>query len=143
MGWYVHLHVCFAAGRNDGVARLAEKHVETLPADAHEARWFLTDLSKRTGENPGPKGGLSLWGIVGNHTKAEEFAEILRPFWGELLSGQIEDGPCDHHHVLIFFEEEQSEAANAIEIGWDDETSEARQLVVKTHQKLPFAWRQY
>ena len=47
MGWYVHLHICFAAGRNEGVAELARQHIESLPADAHEARWFLNDLSAR------------------------------------------------------------------------------------------------
>jgi hypothetical protein len=143
MGWYVHLHVCFAANGNEGIARLACHHLESLGADADEASWFLDDLSKRVDENPGPKGGLSLWGIVGNHTDVARFVEVLRPFWADLLSGRIDDGPCDHQRILVFYEEEQSEAANAIEIGWDDETSESRQLVVTSYARLPFAWRQY
>lgn len=143
MGWYVHLHVCFAAGRNEGVAGVARRHLKSLSAVEGEAWSFLDDLSRRVGANPGPKGGLSLWGIVGNRTDAERFVEVLRPFWAELLSGAVENGPCSHEHVMVFYEEEGSEAANAIEIGWDDEDSATRQIVAAHHRKLPFSWRQY
>jgi hypothetical protein len=145
MGWYVHLHGCFSAGRNEGVAAIARRHLALPTDDCPEARWFLDDLARRTGENPGPKGGLSLWGIIGNHTNAENFVESLRPFWIDLLSDQIEveGGPHSFEHVIVFYEEEQSEAANAFEIGWDDENSEERRLVVRHHRKLPFSWRQY
>lgn len=79
----VHIHVCFACDKNEGVAELAKKHIR--PEDdrdaSEEARWFLKDLAGRTGRNPGPKGGLSVWGMVGNYTAEDVFVDELRPFW--------------------------------------------------------------
>ena len=67
MAWDVHIHVRFDCNQNEGVAALAAKCLATI-TDASDgeraAIWFLTDLSKRTGENFGPKGGLSLWGMT-------------------------------------------------------------------------------
>lgn len=137
MGFYVHLSVVFACDRNEGVAALATKHLPSV-AETREPRWFLEELSKRTGGNPGPKGGLSLWGIVGNYTDAEEFIEVLRPFFTELLSGQIDGGPCEFEHAIVFTEREQSERATAFEISRDEDTGH---LQVKEHE-LPFAWMQ-
>ena len=91
MGHYVHLNVCFACDTNDAVAELAKQHMP--PEDGNrEARWFLQALAERTGANPGPKGGLSTWGIVGNYTDEDEFVETLRPFWKALLS-DVDGGP--------------------------------------------------
>ena len=116
MGFYVHIHVCFACDRNDAVATLAKEHAAKLPSDAdgeREAHWFLEDLAGRTGNNRGPKGGLSLWGIVGNYTMPEVFVETLKPFWRDLLAG-VDGGPCDFEHVLVFYEREQSEAEESV-----------------------------
>ena len=79
MGHYVHLSVVFACDENDGVAEIAKRYLDTI-GENREAQWFLEDLSNRTGRNPGPKGGLSTWGIVGNYTDKDEFIETLRPF---------------------------------------------------------------
>jgi hypothetical protein len=150
MGWYVHIHVCFSANGNEAVAELARKHRPLIQDedDGHRAvMWFLDDLSKRTGSNPGPKGGLSLWGMIGNYTKVDTFCEVLRPFWEDLLSGNDMrgddwDGPCSHDHIIVFEEQEQSEAATAYEIGWDDNDGENRKLFIKKHERLPFTWMQ-
>lgn len=136
MGWYVHISVIFACDENKGVADLAKKHLENLGEECHEAHWFLNNLSKRTGTNDGPKGGLSLWGTVGNHTNAEKFVEALRPFWTELLSSKTDGGPFDFEHILVFYEPEQSESANAYEISFNKE------LIIKHHPNLPFCWGQ-
>ena len=156
MGFYVHLSVIFSCDSNDGVAALAARHLARLGRWTEEelgkpelpglteARWFLQDLSTRTGENRGPKGGLSLWGMVGNHTKPDAFVELLRPFWLELYT--VKDGPHGHEHILVFYEFEQSEHANAIEI-WrpeaPDDLTPTGELVVRKHECLPFAWVQY
>lgn len=138
MGHYVHLNVCFACDTNDAVAELAKKHMP--PEDGNrEARWFLQSLAERTGTNPGPKGGLSTWGIVGNHTDEDEFVETLRPFWKALLS-EVDGGPCSFEHILVFVEHEQTERATAIEIFLgDDDNPET--LTIKKHE-CPFAWMQ-
>lgn len=149
MGWYVHIHVCFACDRNAGVAILAKKHLAILN-EAHvsqddggrEAVWFLADLSQRGGGNSGQKGGLSLWGMVGNYTRVDVFCETLLPFWRDLLSGQIDNGPCDHERVIVFEEQEQREAATAYQIGWDDHYSPTRQMVITKYKNLPFSWMQ-
>jgi hypothetical protein len=142
MGHDVHLHVAFNANANEGVAALADKHLRLLDRDARdtwEAGQFLLSLSVRTGRNPGPKGGLSLWGMVGNHTDGDRFCEVLRPFWSELLSNWIEGGPHPHERVLVFEEQEQSERAVAHEIAFDEDTGE---LTITRHE-CPFAWMQY
>lgn len=133
----VHLHVCFPADKNDGVAELARKHLALLTY-RKEAAWFLEDLAGRTGKNPGPKGGLSLWGMVGNYTNAESFVEVLKPFWTELLGVRCDGGPLGFEHIIVFYEHEQTLAANAYEIMLED-----GELIVKHHQDLPFCWAQY
>lgn len=152
MGYDVHLHVCIPVTENEPVARLAKKwlaalsEIKDINLGCREALWFLEDLAGRTGRNPGPKGGLSLWGIVGNYTDPEEFAEFLRPFWLELLSGSDEDYPCEHERVVVLFEREQTEAAGAIEIGWDLPNAEPgveRKLLIRVFEKLPFSWQQF
>lgn len=144
MAWDVHIHVCFPCDRNEAVAELAKKHLPSIASEddgPREARWFLESLSTRAGNNPGPKGGLSLWGMVGNHTRAEAFCECLKPFWTDLLS-EVDGGPLDFEHVIVFEEQEQSEAANAYEIMWDDPHEDDRKLVIKKHDRLPFGWQQ-
>ncbi len=136
MGYYVHLHVCFACDTNDEVAALANQRKESV-REHKEAFWFLDDLSKRTGRNPGPKGGLSLWGIVGNYSRGDSFCEILRPFWMALLAG-VDGGPRDFDRVIVFEEQEQSERTIAFEIYLESPDS----LIIKTHE-CPFSFMQF
>jgi hypothetical protein len=145
MGYYVHIHVAFNCTENEPVASLAAKWLAQIPnvfEECKEAFWFLTDLSKRTGTNLGPKGGLSLWGMVGNYTRPLEFVEALRPFWEDLLQGS-DDLPCSHARVVVLYEIEQSEHASAIEIGWEDENVPNRKLRIRHFPDLPFAWMQF
>lgn len=139
MGYYVHLHVAFACDENEGVAKLAQHHLDLLGPDAPiEVHWFLGDLANRSGKNRGPKGGLSLWGIVGNYTNGEEFCEVLRSFWNDLLR-EVPGGPFDFEHVLVFEEREQSGCATAFEIIYDED----RDIIeIKRHENLPFSWHQ-
>lgn len=152
MSTYVHLHVCFNCDENRSVATLARQHLAQLPsndpADVQTGSWhfeaqhFLNSLAGRTGPNPGPKGGLSLWGIIGKNTNVAAFCEELRPFWIALLS-EIEGGPLDFNRVIVFEEREQTQAANAYQIGWDNNEHEGRILVIKKYERLPFSWGQY
>ena len=136
----VHLHVSFSCDRNDGVAELARKHLPSVE-ECPEATYFLKALSERTGGNPGQKGGLSLWGIVGNYTDEDQFATILAPFWSELLSSDIDGGPLNFERIIVFAEHEQTNRATAQEIYLakrDDPTS----LAITKHT-CPFTWNQY
>lgn len=145
MAWDVHIHVCFPCRNNDGVAELARRHLNGLSiSDDGEqaAKWFLEDLSERTGENKGPKGGLSLWGMVGNYTNGDSFCECLKPFWKDLLGEGHDGGPCSHERIVVFLEPEQSEAATAYQIGWDEPYEDERYLVIKKCDRLPFSWNQ-
>ena len=148
MGLYVHIHVCFACDNNESVAQLAARHLPVVKArDGDDgdtaAGWFLKALSERTGGNPGPKGGLSLWGMVGNYTRGESFCDALKPFFEEMLHHRV-GGICQHEHILVFVEREQSEAATAYEIMLSgDYGSETRELVIKQHDRLPFSWMQF
>lgn len=97
---------------------------------------------QRTGPNPGPKGGLSLWGMIGANTDVGAFCEGLKPFWAALLAG-VEGGPHGFERIVVLAEVEQSEAATAYQIGWDDNESKSRRLTIKQCPNLPFAWGQY
>jgi hypothetical protein len=154
MSHYVHLHVAFNADGNEGIAALARQHLaemeKRLDDDTEynivDAVSFLRDLGQRTGPNLGPKGGLCLWGIVGNYSNAEDFAETLRPFWLDLLCGDIKNGPCYHHHIIVFYEHQGSEQANALEIFVEPKYNSGRledTVCIKKHEGLPFAWMQH
>ncbi|MEM9752110.1 MAG: hypothetical protein AAF916_01865 [Planctomycetota bacterium] len=153
MTWCVHLHVCFAAQHNDSLKSIAEKHLPNIPDESqyYEASEFLKDLSARTGEYSGPRGGLCLWGMVSNHTKAQVFVEVLKPFWIDLLS-DLNGGPLEFERVIVFYEEEQSKSANCYEIGWNEEALDIdkwnqpkrlNQLLIRHHRQLPFSWNQH
>lgn len=146
MGYYVHLHVSFACDTNDQVAEMAKKHLNESGAlfTSIEAKWFLEELSERSGSNPGPKGGLSLWGIIGNHTDLDAFIGDVSPFFREVLFSDLEGGPNDFEHVLVFYEPEGSEAMTVAEIYLDEENDEAvDRLVVKRHERMPFKANQF
>ena len=143
MAWDVHIHVCFSCVDNDPVAALAQKHLDLLPVgnldlgdSNREAHWFLESLSTRTGENHGTKGGLSLWGMIGNYVDGDDFVEVLKPFWSDLLSGK--HGPLDFEHVVVFTEQEQDGYAVSYEIRNDQGN-----IVVSKCDRLPFCWNQY
>ena len=147
MGFDVHVHVCIPADDNDGLAQAAIKHERTVSeiVDSNEAVWFLQDLAKRTGKLPGPKGGLSLWGVVGNYTRVQEFVDALKPFWLDILSNEL--GPCDFERILVFEEREQEGCAYAYEIFLSEDEASGKLLVPHTisvmKHKCPFSWRQF
>ena len=145
MSVLVNLVVSFQCNENEGVAEVAKRHLPMIrkTVDGGEAISFLEDLSQRTGTNPGTKGGMSLWGTVGNRIDAETFAESLRPFWNDLLRSRIEGGPFAFQHIVLFYEVEESEHASALEIYLDGdyrERIEDRHLTIKKHENLPFQW---
>ena len=150
MSVYIHLHVCFDCDVNDGVAQLAAEHLDKLydwvrKGNYDTRSWsyaeaFLNDLSARTGRNPGGKGGLSLWGVLTGGASPGDFVEILIPFWEDLLSEKVEGGPLNFNHIIVFYEKENTGAANAYEIFWDEPDSAERSLVIRNHERLPFAW---
>lgn len=146
MAWDVHLSVTFACDENDGVAELARNHFHLLlPVSGCvpvEAQWFLSDLAGRKGRNPGPKGGVSTWGIVGNYTQGRDFVDSLAPFWIDLLRG-VPGGPGEYEHVIVFEEQEQSSKPRAYEIGFSDPHNEKgpQGFFIKEHD-LPFSWEQ-
>jgi len=141
MGFYVHIQVSFACDENEGVAALAKKHLPTIGNDAPDAVLFLEALASRTGRNAGPKGGLSLWGMIGNYTSGDDFVEALRPFWGDLLSG-VAGGPRWFERVVVFVEREQRNSPTAYQIGFDDPDSPNRVIAIQKHELLPFSWGQ-
>lgn len=146
MGYWVHIQVSFECQGYDNVSRLAKHHLPLLPEEYiyNDAIRFLKDLSERSGDAPGTKCGLCLWGHVGNYTSAKGFVEILRPFWQELLYDPTTeeewenwDGPYSHEHILVFYQEEDKDA-NAYEIYKAE--PQHTELVIVHHEKLPFKW---
>lgn len=147
MGHYVHLHVAFNCGSSEEqLAKAAAQHLASLPVnDAGypanlEAGWYLKFLSGGQGIYPGPKGTLSIWGVVGNYTLGDEFVEALRPFFREVLKEVI----APHRHICVFYEPEQSERCTVFEIFLEElpEGERFGDLVVKRHEDMPFAFMQ-
>jgi hypothetical protein len=140
----VHLSVIFACDQNAGVAQLAAKHLPSIERNVDgkaEAFWFLEALSKRAGENPGRKGGLTTWGIVGNYTDGEIFVDCLRPFWMELLLG-VEGGPLPFEHILVFCEREQTGQTTAFEISLSETPQIFARTLIITEHECPFSFGQ-
>ncbi len=145
MSFFVNLLVSFRCDENEGVAELAKNHLPVIREKGEkEAIYFLEELSQRTGSNFGLKGGMSLWGMVENHTDPDAFVACLNPFWDDLLRSRIEGGPLWFQHIVVFYELEDSDSANVLEIYLDGDFREQmanRHLTVKKHEQLPFHWR--
>jgi hypothetical protein len=82
-----YLVISFRCDHNDAIAPIAQRYREQLDAaimdlEAYEAAWFLEALAERSGDNPGPKGGMSVWGMVTNKLNAADVVHVLKPFLG-------------------------------------------------------------
>jgi hypothetical protein len=112
----VCLTVTFRCDENDPLAEVARDYAprfgddhDSMPDGKREARYFLDDISGRTGPNPGRNGGLCVWGTIGNFTPPEVFVEALMPFFLRLwIAGVI---PLDEH-VLILSQRKGGEATH-------------------------------
>src|SRR2546421_249279 len=99
MSFDVELLVTFRCSHLDGVAAVAQRHLPAIrPAaeqrDCPEAVVFLEDLAGRSGAaDRGPKNGVTAWTFGGNYTRPEVFAEVLHPFWDDLLRHPVDGGP--------------------------------------------------
>ena len=141
MGWYTHLSVIMPCDDNDIVAKIAKESLPLLDKEfgSREADWYLEELSKRSGSNPGPKGGLSLWGMVSNHADGEAFCKTLIPFWDKVISE--EGGPLYFESVNVFYEEEQSEATIVFEIRRKGREMDG-EIEIINHGCMPFQFHQ-
>jgi hypothetical protein len=111
----VLLVVAFVCPDNDPVAVLAKQHLAALPPpteDGHgEARDFLEALAGRSGPTLGTKGGMSVWGTVGNYVRPDAFIAALAPFWEDLLPQMPSE-----RRVMVFSETEQREVARVFSV---------------------------
>jgi len=151
MGYYTHIHVCFESTFSEPVAAIARRHLpEVGESRIIEAKWFLESLAERTGTNPGPKGGLCLWGMVANGVPPEDFVAVLGPFWEDILQEPDDDELSDispHNHIVVFYEGEDSLRCECWEIFRDFEKHPMNDpnlppLTVKHHERLPFIFNQ-
>lgn len=148
IGLYTLLQVSFRAARNEPVAALAREHLARLSGGPggqvvraiKEVQWFLQDLAMRTGPNPGPKGGLCLWGIIGNSTMAEWFVDELRPFWFDLLASDDDNTDSDDH-ILVFCQKDiNGPPPSVFQIGL---TEAGDALEISRFDDLPFSWNRF
>jgi len=92
----VHIQVTIPVRGHDGVRSLAQRSLKEewrFDHECSEADRFLEDLAKGIGYSWGNEGDLIIWGMVGNWTKPQLFAEVLLPFWTALLAETHEDYP--------------------------------------------------
>lgn len=155
MGFDVELLVTFPCSRLDGVSALARRHLPTIRLEAEcqdcpEAIAFLEEYAARTGPaDSGPKNGLTAWTFGGNYTRPHVFAEVLRPYFDDLLRHPVEGGPIRVSHVVIIYQLQDHEQAAAIEVclerppfeEWEFEESWLKApLRVRQIERLPFGW---
>lgn len=139
-----NLVVMFECEHDKALVEIAEDHYQRLLQSigvCNEARWYLDDLRQRTCTDNGPKGAMSTWGKVCNHTNLELFIENLKPFFLDLYGFHPVSGLGEHDKIVILYEEEQSEAAGCytIELCYDTKS----ELIVAHTERLPFSWKKY
>lgn len=151
MGHGVHIQVTIPSSEPDALFELAkaslrEKWAETLfdvasIPGATEGYEFLDDLrNKKAFSKWGNEGDLVLWGMVGDHSDPRAFAEILRPFWTALFSSDPEVVSQSWRKILIVHTDAGGTGISGLfEIGWDDDESDDREIVIRTPQSEPFS----
>jgi hypothetical protein len=154
MSFDVELLVTFRCSHYSRVAPLARHHLACLRETAEqrkcpEAITFLEDLAARQGTaDQGPKNGVAAWTYGGNYTRPDDFAEVLRPFWDDLLRYPVDGGPLRPDHVLVLYQLQERGQIDALQIYldlperfWEEmEHLSAWPLVVDRHEGLPLSW---
>ena len=138
----VYIQVTIPVRGHDGVRALAQRSLKEawrIDGECCEADRFLEDVSNGIGYSWGNDGDLLIWGMVGNWAKPRVFAEVLRPFWMELLSEPHKDYPEPEYKIVIIYQEE-GHAAGALQIGFDNPESPDRTLLIDEFPNLPFTW---
>lgn len=102
----VYLSVTFRADENEPLAEIARDYAprfgddyQSMTDGNREARYFLDDLTKRTGTNPGSSGGICAWGSIGEYTPPEIFVDALRPFFLRVWLGGVM--PLDERVLIV------------------------------------------
>ncbi len=142
----VHISVCFSAEYTDigtsiawvALGGIREREKAADGTNYPEAKDMLKAFIGNEGFFCGTKGSLFNWGYVGNYTHADEFVDILKPFWYALLAASDIE-PCDFEHILIFEEKEDYGSVTVYEVMYSRHTE---QMVVEVHKDLPFCWNQ-
>lgn len=146
----VHIHVCMPGSNENLLPGIAAQYLPTV-SENRDAAAFLTSLVEGIGTFHGFKGSLTMWGYVGNYVHAEDFVNVLRPFWHAVYQAKDADGEygavlLSFERILVFYEHEQSLQAHAYEISLEQEGDFADRsdapLVIK-HFDCPFSWGQY
>lgn len=140
----VNLVVMFECEHDKALVAIAEDHYRQLmrsTAACSEAIWYLDSLRRRTSTENGPKGAMSTWGKVCNHTNLELFIENLKPFFLDLYGFYPVSGLSELDQIVVLYEEEEAEAAGCytIELRPDTKT----ELIVTHVERLPFSWKRY
>ena len=134
----------FECEHDKALVEIAEDHYQRLTRSIHvcnEAMWYLDSLRSRTSTENGPKGAMSLWGKVCNHTNLELFIENLTPFFLDLYGFHPVSGLGELDRIIILYEEEEAEAAGCYSIGLCYHTK--TELTVTHEKRLPFSWTNY
>lgn len=132
MSSQTYITVTFNCTNNEAVAALAGRHRHLLEDQAvgSYCATYLKDLERRSGENRGSKGGLSVWGYVGSASlDIEAFVRGLMGFWSELLAGDLDGGPFYTENIVFLYEYENTHRAECFEVGF----SQAAQEVLYDH----------
>lgn len=154
MGHGVHIQVTIPSSEPDALfaladASLGEKWAEPLfdvastppIPGATEGYDFLDDLrNKKAFSKWGNEGDLIIWGMVGNHADPAAFTEILRPFWTALFSADPEIISHSWQKILIVHTGSGGTGISGLfEIGWDDDESDDRTIVIRSPESQPFS----
>jgi hypothetical protein len=147
-----HLVLTFDCNGTKGVGEIAQRSLQQLETltdhspTADAAITFLRYLRAGHGIVGGSKGSRFSWAHVAVGVDPRAFAELLRPFWTELLghfSPPIDwgwDGPLYYDSVILLHQQERGGAAGVIDV-WNRGTWRTRtvDLVITDHPALLFS----
>ncbi len=137
------INISFLCENNSGIAKIAHKYLDLIQveyealdrewkeemdrneveydpevmiemdSDMQEACVYLTELSQRTGYNPGMKGGMSTYGTITKSLDTEGFIKRLTPFIREILGAddpdtdyECREGPQSFHRWVVLIQHE-------------------------------------
>ncbi|MBI1929881.1 hypothetical protein HYR99_37220 [Candidatus Poribacteria bacterium] len=142
MAYYIYTTLSFPCNYNTEqekaeMCELAQRELTKNPKMYAYARLFLQGVASGSGFSKGNKGYIYTWGGVWNYFEPLKFFDALQNFFRELYHRSF---LFDFERVVLLWEEEESESANAYVLAYDESLDE---LLPQIHKHLPFAWGQY
>jgi hypothetical protein len=147
MAYDCHIHVCFEIADAFELKHVAQEMLSSIATEDwsfnskydRDAAAMIEYFAEGSGTVSGPKGDLAMWGYVGNHADLTRFITATTPFWRSLFEREV---MLDFWRIVIFFEAEQTKAAEVVDIRWDGGRKDRDPLMVTYYDRQSWCWYQ-